>query len=182
MSGAYALQFASAEDLLESLCDLCDDQLERQETALALCRAHGEALRTKNVSLIEVKTKALDLLIHETVEAEARRIELLRDVVQRYGLPEECTTLSSLVRGISDPWRQRLLDFQEQLRCVLEETRSVVRANASLLRTSIRVVDKALHVFENTAGTSTEVSSGYSPQGNSGMRRPWTPTFLDQKG
>ena len=179
MSGACVMKPATVDGLLESLCNMCDDELERQETALALCRAQGGALRAQDTACMETKTKALELIIREAIEAEVRRRQLLQEVAERYGLSSECTTLSALIRAVSEPWRRRLAEFQTRMRLLLQEMRATVRANAGLLRASMKVVDEAMGVWEEAAGAA---AGGYTAQGEDRAGKQLQPALIDQRG
>lgn len=165
------------EELLDGLCNLCDDELERQETSLALCRAQGEGLRARNLAYIDAKTAALDTLIREAADAEKKRLELVRTAMERWGLRDVPPTLTTLIQAAPEPSRTRLIEFQSKLRRVLAETRRVVSSNATLLRVAMSAVDDALRVFEMTMNAGPQ---GYTQQGNT--PRAAGPALIDRRG
>ena len=71
------------EKVLDELCEVLQDELERQENVLAVCRAQGQAARARDVAYLEAKAAALCSLIRETVNAEQERLRLVRAVVER---------------------------------------------------------------------------------------------------
>ncbi len=170
----------SMDELLETICDLLDDELERQETALALCRAQGDGLRAQDMAYLQTKTTALELLIQEAHTAEAARNQLLREVTDRYGLSRAApATLTTLMQAVSDSWRTRLLEYQARMRRVLAQTRAVVRANAGLLRASMDIVGGAMDALE---GAASATASHYTPRGTEPVGHHLQPALIDQKG
>ncbi|MBI2423469.1 MAG: hypothetical protein HYV27_11630 [Candidatus Hydrogenedentes bacterium] len=130
--------------LLEALCDHFDDELERQQTILEVCRAQGHAARAHNRAALEDRAVALALLIQEATLAEKRRLELLRQLVDALNLPLERQTLSGLIAAIDHPWKLRMQEFQLQMRGTLAATKEIVRENNLVLRRSLRIVNQAL--------------------------------------
>lgn len=131
-------------DVLERLCAHCDDEAERQETMLDVCRAQLAAARSHDLEQLEAKTAALFLLIKEEAAAEKGRLEILRTLVDRLGLPIQNQTLSFLISVVSEPWASRLAEFQTRFRATLDETQKTVRENNRIIRKSLRVLDRAV--------------------------------------
>lgn len=167
------------DDLLEDLCEVLEDDFDRQEDLLALCKAQGRAALEHDVELLEARTEAINALIADTTRGEAKRIALAAALVQHYRLPVEQQTLSDLINAAHEPWKQRLHEFQTRMRAVLAETREVVRANNGIIRRSARVVNEALDVLTLCAPAPKGEYDARGGERGAGMG---TPAFLDQRG
>lgn len=166
------------EALLERLCRLFDDELERQENVLALCRAQGEAVRAHDVEAMEGRTRALVVLVEDAKKAERERIEILRRVVEVTGLPEDRQTLSDLISAVPGPWNDRMAEFQSRIRRTLGDTRAVARENAALMRHSLRVVNRSVR----TATGADAVTETYDAEGRGPFLAGRAPAVLDAQG
>lgn len=129
---------------LVSLCDCFDDELERQQSILEICRAQGEAARAQDREALEDRAVALALLIQDAVKAEKKRLALVHEVVRLLALGEDRQTLSGLIAVVGQPWKLRMQEFQVQMRATLAATRETVRENNLILRRSLRVVNQTL--------------------------------------
>ena len=89
---------------LDALCEHFDDELERQQNVLVVCRAIGQAARSQDLEYLEAKTEALRVLLGEAMEAEQVRLDLVADVGDFYQLPEDQQTLSGLITQVPMPW------------------------------------------------------------------------------
>lgn len=165
--------------ILERLCAHCDEEAERQETVLQVCRAQLCAARAHDIEQLEAKTAALLLLIQETVEAEKTRIALLHDVVGHYQLSKEKQTLTELIVVAPEPWSSRLREFQTRLRSALEETRRVTRENRMVVRRSLNVLNRAMEAAFKTADGARGV---YDARGEQRRGAAEQPTVLDRRG
>lgn len=134
----------SVDALLSELCELFDDELERQTNVLAACRAQGDAARLQDTEEMERRTHALTLLLEEAMQAERRRIQILKRLVGELGLPAERQTLTKLISATPEPWRKRMREFQTAIRRVLAQTQEAVHANSRRMNHSLRVVGGAL--------------------------------------
>lgn len=131
-------------EILERLCAHCDEEAERQETMLEVCRAQLAAAQTHDLEQLEAKTAALFLLFKEEAEAEKGRLEILRSLVERLGLPVQNQTMSFLISVVPEPWASRLAEFQARFRATIAETQKTVRENNRIIRKSLRVLDRAV--------------------------------------
>ncbi len=166
------------DDLLEALCYVLDDELERQETILAICRAQGQSARAHDIEGLEARTGALVPLIQEGVQAEGLRSRLLAQVADRAGLATPTLCLTEVIPMASEPRAARLRFYQERLRDVLRETKAVVRSNAAVLRGSLRVVGQAMKALEQCSIDA----AGYDAQGMESQRTEAQPTMIDRRG
>jgi hypothetical protein len=139
-------------DLLDKLCVLFDDELERQENVLRLCVAQGAAARAHDVGVLEARTAALTALLDEEAESEPRRLELFGALVRVYELPLERQTLTHLIATIPEPWRRHASEFQSRVREVLEESQRTVRRNTRAMRRSSRMASAAVEALAGAAG------------------------------
>lgn len=135
------------EAAFKQLAAVLDQELERQENVLSLCRAQGEAVSAHDAETLVARTQALRLLLEDTLGAERARVAVVRDLVELLNLPVERQTLTGLIAVAPAPWDRRLREYQVRLREVLEATRGVVRANAVKLRHGLRLVHGALDMF-----------------------------------
>ena len=170
---------ATIGDTLDALCDYFDDELERQQNVLVVCRAIGRAARSQDTEYMEAKTEALQILLREAVAAEKRRLELVGDVVDWYQLPEEQQTLSALIAHVPMPWEQRMREFQVLMRATLESTRRLVRENNQVMKRSLGVLNQTLTAM---ALCQPESHGHYDDQGGDVSRMRSAPTLVDQRG
>lgn len=166
-------------NLLNTLCDVLDEELRRQESVLAACRAQRGAVAAHDVDGLDVNTEALGALVRDVRDAEAGRLEVLRAVVDEYGLPREQQTLTELIRVVPEPWRTRLAGFQKSLRNILGETRRLIHENSRTIRRGLLIVDDCLARL--VVGTG-ETHKGYDDRGMELARALQGPAFIDQKG
>ena len=134
-------------------------ELERQETVLGICRAQGKAALESDPETLQRLTQSLVVLIEETLGEEAKRHDLLRQIVDLLEVPQEEHTLTTLIERIPSEWQSRFRDFQVRLRGVLSETRDVTRLNRRYLLHANRIVNDTLR---ETVGAKP----GYTSQGN----------------
>lgn len=165
--------------VLDKLCAHCDEEAERQETVLEVCRAQLFAARAHDIEQLEAKTAALLLLIQETAEAEKTRITLLREIVDHYRLPNERQTLTELISIAPEPWSSRLREFQTRLRAAVEETRRVARENRLVVRRSLNVLNRAMEAAFQTADAKR---GAYDARGEQQRGNAERPAILDRRG
>jgi hypothetical protein len=174
-----SIQTHTIDELLERLCEHFDDELERQQNVLMVCRALGQAARVQDHEYLEAKTAALHVLLRQAMSAEQVRLALVRQVVDHYALPEERQTLSSLIVVVPEPWHQRMQEFQVLMRATLETTRRLVRDNNRVLRRSLHVVNQTLAAM---ALCEPGGSGAYDGTGGEVVRTHSAPALVDQRG
>jgi len=167
------------EQLLDMLCEHFDDELERQQNVLVVCRALGRGARTNDHEYMEAKTAALHVLLRQAMAAEQVRLALVRGVVDHFQLEESDQTLSGLIAAAPEPWRQRMQEFQVLMRATLESTRRLVRENSRVLRRSLYVVNQTLAAM---ALCEPEPAGAYNGQGGESARAHAAPALVDQRG
>lgn len=170
---------ASIGRLLDRLCEHFDEELERQQNVLVVCRALGRGARANDHEYLEAKTAALHVLLRQAVAAEQTRLALVRAVVDYFELPEGDQTLSGLIAVTPEPWRQRMKEFQVLMRATLESTRRLVRENSRVMRRSLHVLNQTL-----TAMTLCEPDhpGSYTEQGGERGQTRTAPALIDHRG
>lgn len=163
---------------LETLCEIFQDELDRQEDLLALCKLQGRAALEHDVELLEARTEAINALVAQAAGSEQQRLDLANALVTALGLPQEKHTLSGLIEVAPDPWRRRMAEFQARMRAVLAETREVVRQNNLVMRRSAKIVADALGVLTQC----TPAAGHYDARGGETTTPAQAPACLDQRG
>lgn len=138
---------------LAALCELLEDELERQYSVLETVKAQGLAARAQNLPELDKRTAGLSLLMHESLRSEQERLRLLGPIVAHFGLQGADQTLSNLVQAVPEPWRTRLGEFQAALKRTVDASREQIQANAKVMRTTLKRVDAAMEtVFPQSGG------------------------------
>ena len=168
----------AAQDL-EALCDLFDDEVERQEAVLAVCIAQGRAARLHDVEHLEAKTGALNVLLGEAAASGSKRLELVRRLVAHYALPVERQNLTTLITVAPEPWATRMRDFQRRMRELLKAIRKSVTANRAAIQGSLRNVDTAM---AELAPEEPGHPGSYDDRGETRQGAGRRPGVIDQRG
>ena len=164
---------------LEQLCSLLDEEVERQENVLAVVRGQGDAARVRNLAALESRTDALSALMADGIEAEARRIAVVIELVEAYALPVEEQTLTQLIVRAPEPWKHRLAEAQARLRSTVHETQRLVRANDNIIRRGLRSVQEVLESFSEQLGAGRPA---YDARGVEYAGIATRPAMLDHRG
>lgn len=167
------------EPLLERLCEHFDDELERQQNVLVVCRALGRGARAHDHEYLEAKTAALYVLLRQAVAAEQVRLALVQQVVDYYELETGAQTLSGLISAVPEPWRQRMQEFQVLMRATLESTRCVVRENNRVMRRSLQVLNETMSAL---ALCEPDQPGSYTDRGDGRARTRTAPALIDHRG
>ncbi len=170
------------DDLFETLCELFDDELERQENILLLCRKQGRAVRGNDTEALLEGTEALQNLTQEATDAEAELRRLLAQVAGECELPPDRQNLSGLIVVTPEPWKTRMSESQRRLRDVLREIEQAVQDNAQLLSASLEVVNNAIGAFEGSVKAIPDDT--YTERGtvSADTSLDEIPALIDQKG
>jgi len=166
----------------ECLCDLLEDEIERQENVLAVCRAQSEAVKTNDLEYLEAKTAALVVLIQEAAQAARERAGLVESILKEdAGFDAEQLNrakFADVVAATPEPLRGRLAESHARLHAVLDETRPVATANAISLRTALRTMNASLSVLAPTKPSG----AAYDARGMGPVARPGAVNLVDQRG
>jgi len=167
------------DPLLDTMCDLLDEERERQETVLSICIAQGKAARVHDMEYLEAKTAALNILLQEFVEAEQRRNKIVSALMARYHLPPEKQTLSGLIEVLPEPWKSRIKEFQNAMRATLTKTRQAVMDNSGIIQRSMGVVQEAMEALVRCIPAP---SRHYDAQGTELGQQATAANLFDQRG
>lgn len=165
--------------LMDTLCDLLDDEVERQENVLAVCNAQRDAVFARDLDALSARTSALEILIRESIQAQSKRIETLKPIVDHFGLQPEHQTMTNLIDVSPEPWKSRLQELQQRLRETVERIRVAVRANAKVTRQSKRVTDDLIRALRQE---HQHHQQGYSDRGTAPAGQGGNPVLMDQRG
>lgn len=148
--------------ILDKLCALFDEELERQRAVLTMCEAQGTAARASDFESLEAHTEGLVGLMESALESEKRRIQLLAWLVEHYHLAETEQTLSDLISVVPQPWRRRMETFQREIRAILTQTQQVVERNEQFMtQASVKLDDSIQQAVEHVSGKQ----DGYGSRG-----------------
>lgn len=163
-------------ELLEKLSSGLEDEIERQETVLAVCRAQIDAIGARDLNIFEARTAAMDILVREAARAQVARVGIIAIVAAQLELLPEKRTLTGLIEAVPAPFDARLRDIRKRLNRAVEETRRVVRLNARTIRRSLDFNQRMLACI--AMAPSTEPS--YDERGiSAGVAEP---AMIDQRG
>jgi len=162
---------------LAALCDLFEEELERQENLLALTKAQAAAAAARDVEALQARTRAIELLVVAAAEQEPARLRLVREIVDEYRLDPEQQTLSGLLQVAAEPWQARLAWLQRRLREVVSETQRHVTNNRRRISRMRQRNDALLRQM-----TGAPASGGYSEQGQNSAMDTGRPRLVNQVG
>ena len=167
------------DKLLEMLCSLLDEELERQETVVAVARAQGVAARAYDVNALLTKNAALETLAMQAEAAVGGREAVVAGIASGYGLSAEEQTLSALIEHVGSPWSERLRYFQDRLGATLRESRLLVETNMAFMQRSSSKIDRSLSMLIPAADLNGD---RYNAEGRELATVGTEPALLDRKG
>ena len=166
------------EHVLDRLCDVLTDELERQQLVLAVLEGQRKAALDQDIAYLDAKTEALENLIREEQAAEPIRHDLMKRVVEQLQIPPSRQSLSELIRVAPEPYASRLREFQTEFRNTLFATRDLVRNNSVVLNRSLHSIQSFL-----ASVSGFETSSGqYASDGRAYTATSLQPALLNQRG
>jgi flagellar biosynthesis/type III secretory pathway chaperone len=164
---------------MKELCDMLDDEIERQQNVGSVCIAQHDALCARDVELIDARNTALELLARDAeLEANERQATVFR-IAKALGLAPERTRLRDLAAHAPEPWKARLSDRRVALREVVQSNQRMVRRNQLIASKSRAIADdwrKAL--FEHLG----ESGPAYRGDGHTSISNQDGPAVIDQRG
>ena len=166
--------------LLNELCNVLEDELERQENMLAVCIAQGRAARAHDLEYMEAKTAALNLLIEECSAAEPARLRLIQQAAGTFHLFNENHTLTELIQVAPEPWKSRLQHVQTRMRVTLWATKKRVVDNREVFQRALGVVNEAMESVSQCLLANKPGIYDVHGGGKSDLRVG--PAVLDQRG
>lgn len=165
------------DDLFDKLCGGLEDEIERQETVLAVCRAQIDAIGARDVNALEARTAALDILVRDAAHAQAARTSAVARIAVQLALPPERRTLAALIAAAPETWGARLRDIQARLHRCMAETRRAVRLNARTIRRSLDFNQRLLACIATGPNTQPAYGERGMAPGIAGA-----PAVIDQRG
>lgn len=166
----------------QRLCDLIEDEVERQENVLAVCQAQTEAVKTNDLEFLESKTAALVVLIQEAAQAARERVALVESIAKEdlQAGAEDLKRLrfADIVAAAPNRLRARLSDGHDRLRAALATTRPVAAANAVSLRTALRTMNASFAALSPPKPTG----AAYDARGMGPVEHPGAVKLVDQRG
>ncbi|MBX7256789.1 MAG: flagellar protein FlgN [Candidatus Hydrogenedentes bacterium] len=164
---------------INTLCQLLEDEIERQENLLSVCRSQHEALLAQDLETLQARTEALEALVRETAQAHAMRNSIVQPILAKGGISNANPCLSDLIEAVPVEWKGRLRDLQTRLKAAIAANRTVVRTNARMLRQSLNVTEQLLDTFQ---ACSEGLAGNYTEQGGGTTVRLIEPVMLDHRG
>ena len=139
--------------VLDTLCALFDEELDRQRAVQRMCVVQGKASRDSDMEALDVHTQALVVLMEDALHSEKSRVALLQWVVEYFRLPKKEHTLSDLIVVVPQPWRERMRSFQLAIREVLAATQSIVSKNEQFMSSASEKLEDTIQLaVEHIAG------------------------------
>ena len=174
----FNTECSNLESLLDALCALLDDELERQENMRIVALSQRDAAYARDSVNLEARTQAMHLLVLETLEVEKKRINLVTEIVRMLEIPPTMQTLTGLIALAPQPWSDRLAYFQKRFNAVIQETRSIIRENNKFISLNLRRIDQVLNILTKQGHTE----QSYSATGTVNHRHKSNPILMDQRG
>lgn len=164
---------------IEKLCDMLDDEIERQQNVSAVCEAQHKALCARDVEAIDARNNALELLALESGLEESERSALVAAISRRLDLVPERTRLSDLVSHAPDPWKSRLGERRSILCDLVLSNQRLVRRNQLIATKSKSIAEEWRDTLFGHLG---EAGPAYCGQGHTSKRVQGGPAMIDQRG
>jgi hypothetical protein len=169
------------ERKLDLLIRHLEDEAERQETVVVLCREQMEAARTHDYERLIERTTALEILNRDALSAHGERTRLLADVVRVTGVTvdSENVRLADVAAGMPEPWRSRVMDLRNRIRTATSESAALVRSNSVWFRHALRVMANMRGVVSQFVQTQP---GQYDARGLDAASGGLVPAVVDQRG
>lgn len=101
---------------LDEICNVLEEQAERQETLVAVCLAQLQAGFDGNIRYFNEKTSAMEYLLRETARAEFSRLELMKKICKHFNIDPPCERLREFAERVPEPWKSRILESCERIK------------------------------------------------------------------
>jgi hypothetical protein len=163
----------------EKLCDLLDDEIERQQNVNAVCLAHHEALCARDAVAIDARNEALELLARESDEEAVARDAIVARISRRLGVAAETPRLRELADRSPEPWKSKLIERRETLREVAQSNQRLVRRNELIARRSKNLAESWQAALFQRLG---EIGPGYRGDGHVPQQSFRAAAMIDQRG
>jgi hypothetical protein len=130
--------------MLETLCELLEEETARQTRIHHACMAQREAVAAQDVDRVNEATARLTQLMSEAKTAEMRRAMAIAEVVTAYELPEDRQNMSGIIAVAPPAFQDRLRTLQATLKELLRATERIIRDQGAAVRRSLGAVDQGL--------------------------------------
>lgn len=164
---------------MKILCDLLDDEIERQQNVGSVCVAHHEALCARDIDAIDARNAALELLARDSALEAGARQAVVAKISNGFGLAPERTRLRDLAAHAPEPWKTRLTERRVALRDVVESNQRLVRRNEMIVKKSRTIADAWRETLFEHIGES---GPAYRDDGHTPPSVQGGPAMIDQRG
>jgi len=142
---------------IESLCELLEEQAERQETLVSVCLAQLQAGFEGNIKYFNEKTSAMDYLTKETARFECIRQELVNKICRNLGISLTDGRIRDIAEQVGEPWRSRIIDSCDRMKVAVLYLKSWLGEAVPFYRVSL----------ESARNTLKKIYPDYEEQNNS---------------
>lgn len=164
---------------MKNLCEMLDDEIERQQNVESVCVAQHEALCARDVDAIEARNSALALLARDSDSDAGAREETVAKLSTTLGLTPDRTRLRDLVAHAPEPWKTRLSERRIALNNVVQSNQRLVRRNQLIATKSKKIADSWRETLFANLG---EAGPAYRDDGNTPPSIQGGPAMIDQRG
>lgn len=161
--------------MIETLCQILEEEAERQEAVQALLGQQSEALARRDFDAAMQAAGQLETLAGAAQRAEIARKEYAGAVAAEWGLDPKSTSLKDLAGAAPEACRERLGALQVRLRALTVANAALIQTQGRKLRQGLQTARAAL-----TALLPPEATN-YGPQGAACAEAAQT-AGLDQRG
>ncbi|HOQ32672.1 MAG TPA: hypothetical protein PLA12_09185 [Candidatus Hydrogenedens sp.] len=142
---------------IESLCELLEEQAERQETLVSVCVAQLRAGFEGNIKYFNEKTSAMDYLVKETARFEFIRQELVDKICRNLGINLTDKRIRDIAEQVGEPWRSQIIDSCDRMKVSVLYLKSWLGKAVPFYRVSL----------ESAKSTLKKIYPDYEEQNNS---------------
>ena len=155
----------SMQRAIDDLSDILEKQIENYETLKGLMLEKRKAIISNNLRELADVTLRIESRIASNNELEIRRIEFVKKIAEKMGLPEPRPTLAQIADGLDGLHSLRLLDLRRRAADAIRDVQRQNRINAEMLKYSAELIDSVLRSmveagsFEPTYGRTGKTTS-----------------------
>jgi len=164
---------------MKILCDMLDDEIERQQNVGSVCVAHHEALCARDIDAIDARNTALELLARDSGLQESARQAAVAKISEVLGLTPERSRLRDLADHAPEPWKTRLSERRVALHDVVVSNQRLVRRNKLIATKSKMIADSWRETLFEHFGES---GPAYCGDGHTPPSVQRGPAMIDQRG
>lgn len=130
---------------LEKLCNVLEEQAERQETLVAVCLSQFRAGIQGDLNYFLEKTSAMEMLVRDTIKAEAQRKSLMKKIVDEMKLSSEMKSVRRFAEQIPEPWKSRIQDACERIKISVLYLKKWMSYSIPFYKTYIDITSRTLN-------------------------------------